>query len=213
MEPRICAEHEIEQIIAAAPDQWWACYLRVLADTGLRKMEALHLRWTDVDLDGGFLNIATHRAASFTAAERAYPVIAWTVKARESERSVPLSDAAATLLQRMRVANGDSAYVFLSLARLRQLEPKIGPRGLRHGVEPVPNTLPAFKAIQHDAGIDDPPGTLHDLRKTWCTRMAKILPMPTLQRYAGHADIATTSKYYTRTTADDAAKVREALRA
>ncbi len=43
------------------------------------------------------------------------------------------------------------------------------------------------------------------------TRLASAIPMHVLKEYLGHADIATTAKYYLKTTADDAAKVRAAL--
>jgi len=38
-----------------------------------------------------------------------------------------------------------------------------------------------------------------------------VLPLHVLKDYAGHADIATTAKFYTRTTASDAEKLRLAL--
>ncbi|MCH7545563.1 MAG: site-specific integrase, partial [Planctomycetes bacterium] len=56
-------------------------------------------------------------------------------------------------------------------------------------------------------------GTFHDLRRTFCTRAAAVLPMHVLKHYAGHADIATTVAFYLQTDADDAAKLRAAMSA
>ncbi|MHC4608733.1 MAG: hypothetical protein ACYS7M_00115 [Planctomycetota bacterium] len=53
-------------------------------------------------------------------------------------------------------------------------------------------------------------GDLHDLRDTNLTSV-KGLPLDVLQRVAGHADIATTIKYYANATQQDADLVREAL--
>ena len=55
------------------------------------------------------------------------------------------------------------------------------------------------------------PGCLHDLRRTYATRVASAIPMHVLKEYMGHADIGTTARYYLATTEGDAAKVRAAL--
>ena len=54
-------------------------------------------------------------------------------------------------------------------------------------------------------------GTFHDLRRTFCTRAAAVLPMHVLKHYAGHADIATTVAFYLQTDENDAAKLRAAM--
>ncbi len=208
---RIFTLAEIDLLVKSAPDTWWSTFIRLAADTGLRKLELLHLRWSDLDFDAETVRVETHRAENFTVRGREFPIIPWSVKAKASTRTVPLSDAATLALQRWHVASDRSAYVFLDLKRIDQLRRHIGDRGLPVSVDPVPNVLPQYKAIQAEAGIAKPLGTLHDLRKTWCTRLAATLPLHVLKEFAGHTDIATTAKYYTRTTEADAAKLRRAL--
>jgi integrase len=196
----------------------------------MRKMEALHMRWSDVDFEGRSIRVTERRGGSFEHGGKTYPVFAWTTKAKGSARTIPVTDDARLALQRAKLANDGSAYVFLTLARLEQVRHRANDAGeLPPSFDLVPNVLRDFQAIQRAAqnlltnGSERPngpaehdsrkwpEGTIHDLRKSWCTRLASVLPMHVLREYAGHADIATTAKYYLRTTADDAAKLRRAL--
>jgi integrase len=112
----------------------------------------------------------------------------------------------------MEVAGDGSAYVFVPLKRLAALRPH-AETGLPISVDPISNVLPQFKERQAEAETAKPHGTLHDLRKSWCTFMAGIVPMHVLKEWAGHTDIATTARYHARTTEDDAARLRRALSA
>ena len=64
--------------------------------------------------------------------------------------------------------------------------------------------------------VDDvawPPGTLHDLRRTYGTRMARVVPMHVLKEYMGHAKITTTQEYYLAAETQDADRARAAMEA
>lgn len=58
---RIFTAEEINAMVEAAPDDWWRLFIRVLATTGLRLNEALHLRWCDVDLDAASVKVCRPR--------------------------------------------------------------------------------------------------------------------------------------------------------
>jgi integrase len=116
--------------------------------------------------------------------------------------------------------------VFISLDRLAQLDAKRQAGTLRPNYEPVNNVLRRFKAIQLNARkrlakrrsvkVEDVPwriGCLHDLRDTFLTGIKDDVPIDVLQRIAGHADLATTIKFYTQATQRDAELVRSALTA
>ena len=46
--------------------------------------------------------------------------------------------------------------------------------------------------------------TIHDLRRTFVTRLVREgVPMPTVQKLAGHANVNTTLRYYTWISNDD----------
>ncbi len=89
-----------------------------------------------------------------------------------------------------------------------------------------PNMLRDFHRIQETAReavakwrrvdvakVDWALGSLHDLRKSWCTHLAARIPMNELRELAGHADISTTANFDTRTTAETFDRVRKALSA
>ncbi len=44
--------HELEALLAVAPDLWWATFIRLAYTSGLREGELLNLLWAEVDLDG-----------------------------------------------------------------------------------------------------------------------------------------------------------------
>ena len=59
----------------------------------------------------------------------------------------------------------------------------------------------AWSRIRKTAGVSDV--TIHDLRRTYVTRLVRAgVPLPTVQKLAGHANMATTMRYYTQV--DDA---------
>ncbi len=62
--------------------------------------------------------------------------------------------------------------------------------------------------------MDDVPwplGSLHDLRRTYGTQMARAVPMHVLKEYMGHADIKTTQSFYLAAETEDATRARQAL--
>ncbi len=76
----------------------------------------------------------------------------------------------------------------------------------------VNNVLRDFRAIHKAAKLADPVGTVHDLRKSYCTAMAAAVPMHVLQKWAGHSNVATTAAFYCRVQEHDAKLARDAMR-
>jgi integrase len=99
-------------------------------------------------------------------------------KGRGSRRRVPCTSRVMGVLE-MRRAETKSEWVF--------------PRATASGhVEAT--TLKK----QHDAAIkatEVSPFVIYDFRHTRITRWAKVLPLPVVQRLAGHTDISTTMRY------------------
>ena len=59
--------------------------------------------------------------------------------------------------------------------------------------------------------INWPLGCLHDLRRSYGTWMAEVVPMHVLQKYMGRQDISTTAKFYLGVTDDVADRARSAI--
>ena len=221
---RIFTCEEIEAMVVVA-DEWWRLFIRVVVTTGLRKLEAAHLRWSDVDLDAGTLRVTRHEAGRFTVDGQSYPLLEWSAKAKASYRTIPLADEVVAELRRYKARAGKSAYVFLDLDRLAALDARIQAGTLRPNFEPINNLLRGFQTIERqartllaerrDVAVDEvawPMGCIHDLRDTYLTGV-KDLPIDVLQRVAGHADISTTIRFYTSATVRDADTVRKSLAA
>ncbi|MGE0482313.1 MAG: tyrosine-type recombinase/integrase [Phycisphaerae bacterium] len=59
---------------------------------------------------------------------------------------------------------------------------------------PRNNSWRDFNAIRKRAGL--PACSMHDLRKSFCTNLARSMPMHVVQELAGHSDIRTTRRFY-----------------
>jgi len=165
----------------AEGDRLQALYILAVA-TGLRPGEMLALRWSDVDLEVGTLQI--NRALS--DGEFATP------KTPRSRRKIELSRTARTALR---------------THRKRQLEERMKKAGLwkDHGLvfpstvgTPLShrNVVRSFKALLKRAGL--PVGTrLYDLRHTCATLLLNGNVHPKyVQELLGHASIAQTLDTY-----------------
>jgi len=68
-----------------------------------------------------------------------------------------------------------------------------------------------FQAIRIKAGL--PECSLHDLRKSYCTNLAGVLPMHVVQELVGQSDIRTTRQYYLRVPPEFIEDARRAIEA
>jgi integrase len=187
--PHIYSEEELAQLLAAAgalePEQGlrpasMQCLLGLLAATGLRVSEALHLQQADVDLDQGLLCVRQ-------------------TKFRKS-RYVPLHPTAQKAL---------GAYAQLRDQRLAPPRgPAFFLRDDGHALQ-YEHAMYAFQRIRARLGWDQAPGRrprLYDLRHTFaCNRLLGWYQegvdvhwaMPLLATYLGHAKVTDTYWYLT----------------
>ena len=80
------------------------------------------------------------------------------------------------------------------------------------------NVLRNFKIVQRQAAEtleaeDWVIGTVHDLRRSYGTRMADVVPMHVLMKWMGHSDISVTAKYYLDVSDQHAETARSAFSA
>jgi integrase len=184
-EMKVWAQPEVQRFLASVVDDRLYALWAVLLATGLRRGEALGLRWDDVDLDRRRLSI--QRAVTVVD----YKIVVSEPKTARGRRSVSIDATTAAVLVahrkrqlEERLAWGpawqDSGYVFTTEDG-RVLHPQ--------------RVTQVFKRLVSEAGL--PPIRLHDLRHTAATLAltAGIHPKVVSERL-GHATIGITLDTY-----------------
>jgi len=195
---RIFSEAEIQAMLAKTDSAWWQAFIKLAYATGLRCGEILNLTWDDIELKDLTVTIHAHHAPKF---------LEWQAKDHEC-RTLPIDADTRARLLRLKVRGGGCPYLFLPPDRLARLLEKQDDGQLPEPTHWLNNTLRDFKTLQAHAKLDEPRGCLHDLRKSFGTRMSQHITMPELQKLMGHAAITTTSTYYVAVSADLADRVR-----
>ena len=166
-DPRWLTADEVDALMDVLPDRLRAVVV-VALNTGLRKGELRRLEWSDVDLRGRVLMVR-HKGEEHTKSRK--------------ERVVDLNGVAVETLRLHRVAvrkrfGRVPAHVFVT----------------EDGTALGNNLLRDLKDVYADAGIQK--ATIHTLRHTFGAHAAMAgVPIPTLQKLMGHADIKTTMVY------------------
>ena len=199
---RIYEHDEVQRMVNAATSPWWKAYLRMAFGTGLRQGELLSLQWANVDLGARELSVRPQQKATAK-------LLPWSAKTKSGNRTVPIPAEAIASLIKHRKADPDALYVFLSPERVAQIK-ALGD-AMRDDRCLVNNVLRHFKLLHRAAGLADPVGTVHDLRKSYGTHMAAVVPIHVLRDLMGHSDIATTARFYTRVRASDMELARQAM--
>jgi len=173
---------EVDAMIAAA-GRLWGPMIYVAYTTAMRKGEALNLTWADVDFDAKAVKVKPKAGSG---------LLAWSPKDHEA-RVLPLTDDAARWLQRLYVASDKNCpYVFIPPDRYRYL--------VEHGdreIARLNNFDRTFARICSRAGVVA--DGFHSLRKSCITRWLESGVRPhVVQSLAGHADIQTTMRYYSK---------------
>lgn len=180
---------------------WWRTFLTVCYTAGVRKGEALHLLWSDIDFDDGTIRIVAKKDIE--------GALDWKPKGRGT-RTIPVPDETIELLRALRVEAGfSSKMVFVSSLRLAWIRQKqdAGERSERQ--ETLNGINRSFRAIARRAGVDDV--SPHDLRRSCLTLWARKLPAHVLKELAGHSSIVTTQKYYLSVQPDELMRAKDAV--
>lgn len=192
----------VTAVLKAAEASRYHPALVLIAATGLRKGEALALRWDKVDLNAGVLRV------SATIARVGGRLVITEPKTARSRRTVPLSPAVVTLLrkhkaaqaaERLRAANQwtDSGLVFVT-----ELGGPVDPRNLLRVLE-----VAAKAAEVEGIGVH----TLrHSAAVAWLESGVHIKAVSDL---LGHSSIAITGDVYGHTSDDTARAAVDCLAA
>lgn len=182
---------QIGALLRAAEDTRYAPLFALLVHTGLRRGEALALRWADVDLDNGLLRVRG------TLGRIDGRLIVTEPKTAKSNRSVPISTPAARVLQAIRAAQAEerlhagsawrqTGYVFTTECG-EPCDPRNAFRALR---------VAAARAGLREAG-------LHTLRHSAASVMlSNGVPLKVVSEILGHSSIAITGDIYGHVSPD-----------
>lgn len=194
---------QIRAILRAAAGHRYAPIYHVMAATGLRRGEALALRWEDVDLDAGLLRVTgtlqrTRRHDGGEDGPKTQRRRSDETKSDAGDRVLVLPPSCVAVLRRVHEHQAleravvkdwqDSGYIFTSTTG--------GP------IEPRQLTKHFKEKVVPAAGL--PPATrLHDLRHANITAMiAAGVDPKTAQERAGHADVKMTLGVYAHSSLD-----------
>ncbi len=83
--------------------------------------------------------------------------------------------------------------------------------GLSARFTSIQTAAQALLQDKSDDAVEWPRGTLHDLRRTYGTHLARRVPMHVLRQLLGHANISTTADYYLGFTDADAEIARTTM--
>ena len=187
-EARHLSPIDVRAVLEAAAGTRHAAVLSLIATTGIRRGEALALRWEDVDLEAGVVRV--RGTLSRVGAE-----LLWTVpKTAKSRRDVKITPGTAALLKSHRVAQATE--------KLRAGSQWSNARGLVFTTElgqPIDprNLFRAFVAAVKRSGIDGDGVGLHTLRHSAATAMLDAgVPLHVVSRMLGHSSVAITGDIY-----------------
>lgn len=187
-EPRHLSVAEVNELLEAAEGSRFAPLFRLLVATGLRRGEALGLRWADIDLDARTLRVRRTLSRVDGALVTTEP------KSAMSKRTIALNGVAVEVLRERRQAQREervragskwtqTGYVFTTESG-KPVEPR--------------NALRALTTAASAAGLENADEVeLHTLRHTAATLMlTNGVPLTTVSRVLGHGSIAVTSDLY-----------------
>ncbi|MGB4777439.1 tyrosine-type recombinase/integrase [Microbacterium sp.] len=187
-EARHLAPSEVRAVLDAAAGTRYAAILSLIAGTGLRRGEALALRWEDVDLEEGVVRVR------WTLSRVGADLVSTPPKTMRSRRDVPLTPGVVTLLRKHDIAQ--------KAERLRAGSQWGNDRGLVFTTElgaPIDprNLFRAFVAAVGRSGIDATGVGLHTLRHSAATGMLDAgVPLHVVSRVLGHSSVAITGDIY-----------------
>jgi len=186
-ETEVWGMEELDHFLTAAANSEFYAFFATMALTGLRRGEALGLKWDDIDLNKESQNIAIRRTAYKIGKE-------WQLtepKTKRSRRVIALPVTLAMLLGYFRERKKTNAEYFG-----RELSENDFIFTFQDGTLPDPRYVSkVFRRIVENAGLKRI--RLHDLRHTYATLQRKAgQPIEVISRVLGHASEMVTLTIY-----------------
>jgi integrase len=201
-EARSLDPEEVSRLLKGAEGLRYITALKIILGTGLRRGEALALRWEDVDLERGVA-----RVKGTLVRQDDGPLEVVKPKTSRSRRVVSLSPAMVTLLkahrarqleERSKAANlwHNTGYVFAT-----EFGQPVDPRNLRRAVQIAARKAELGKGIH-----------VHALRHTFATTaLLGGEPLHAVSRGLGHSSVTITGDIYGHLTDDASRSIAETV--
>jgi integrase len=197
-EARFLSNAEVGAVLRAAAQSRHYTLLRLIAATGLRKGEALALRWPDVDLSGAKLSVRG------TLSRVDGGLVVTEPKTESSRRELPLSPAVVSMLKAHRKAQTGER---LKAGNLWQDSGHVFATAFGGPVEPR-NALRALTVAAKTAGIEG--ANVHTLRHSAATGWLEAgYNLKAVSDLLGHSDISITGNIYAHTSDETARSAME----
>ena len=203
-EARFLTAPEVRRLLDASATYRYDVVVRFILGTGLRRGEALALRWSDTDLHDA------HAKVHGSLTRRGRELVVTGVKTKSSRRAIALSSAMVALLTRQKATQ---AAERLRAGNLWHNNGFVYTTALGELVEPQ-NLLRTVREAAQRAGLEGV--NVHTLRHTYATAgLLNGVSLKVVSQNLGHASIQITADTYGHVT-DEAAragatKVAEAL--
>jgi len=188
--------------------QHWYPVFAVMLGTGMRVGEAVGLRWCDIDLNTGMIDI-NHTLVYYRHKTNGCYCNIHSPKTKAGIRQIPMLDAVkkAFLLQRRwqmenscccdAVIDGYTDFIFVNRFGQLQHQGTLN-KALRRIIRDCNNDALAYK---HNKPVLLPRFSCHNLRHTFATRLCEAgVNIKVIQETLGHTDVATTLNIYAEAT-------------
>ena len=184
-EARYLSPAEVASLLRAAKDSRYHCLLALIAATALRRGEAAALRWKDLDLSAGTLQVCG------TLSRTGGKLVVTAPKTAKSRRTLPLSPSVVTMLEahrkRQAAERKRAGSVWVETDHVFTTESGTS-------VEPH-NILRAVMVAAADAALADV--GVHTLRHSAATTwLENGVHLKAVSELLGHASIAITADIY-----------------
>ncbi len=189
-EPRVLSEEEIRAFLRAIRDH--PLYELFLMDvsTGMRRGEIVGLRWNDIDLIKG--SIQVRRAIVRRPKELGGGYAEAPLKTKRSRRNIVLPAYILVVLEKYR---GEQELLVLQAGRTWNEQGWVFCKADGHHLNPQHDVYEVFKDLVKEAGLPDI--RFHDLRHTAATMHLGMMTNPKIvQEILGHSTISVTIDAY-----------------
>lgn len=184
-EKEVLTPDEVKRVILAAKPGLYRTVIQTAIYTGARISEILALRWPDVNLDSGVIEIKRSLSTAKVKGETNQEKVRWfDPKTKSGTRKIPIGGELVNALKAWKEKCPSSRLdlVFCN---------EFGEPGDRTGIGRY-GLAPALEQAQIDKAV-----SMHGLRHTYASMLILLKrPITMVSKYLGHADVSITMRVY-----------------